>query len=190
MLACWTRCCFSSNKDELLTCLNSDFVWSNLIVQRRLCRVNFFQRAILCYKQMLKDVSVWSPSNLAKWKQPIWWQRSDCNEVCSSQIQSSFAWLQAFCYLYRLCVFAHDDSVASPLAENGPLVLSFAEYIFEVRYKPEKQYALVDALLLSPRCELAHITTFSSSIMDIIRVAYTTNIQCIYLLCALDSEEL
>ena len=66
----------------------------------------------------------------------------------------------------------------------------FAEYSFEVKYNPEKQYALAYVLLPSPRCELAHVTTFSSSIMDIIRVAYTTNIQCIYFLCALDSEEL
>ena len=57
----------------------------------------------------------------------------------------------------------------------------FAEYTLEVKYKPGKQNALADALSRRPDYELAHVTTLSSSVTDLIRAAY--------LLLALGSEE-
>ncbi|CAI5738812.1 unnamed protein product [Peronospora farinosa] len=65
----------------------------------------------------------------------------------------------------------------------------FAEYNFEVKYKPGKQNALADALSRRPDYELAHVTTLSSSITDLIRTAYAKDDHCIALLHALGSEE-
>ena len=47
----------------------------------------------------------------------------------------------------------------------------FAEYNFEVKYKPGKQNALADALSRRPDYELAHVTTLLSSFADLIRAA-------------------
>ena len=58
---------------------------------------------------------------------------------------------------------------------------SLTKYNFEVKYKPGKQNALADALSRRPDYELAHVTTLSSSVTDLIRAAY--------LLRALGSEE-
>ncbi|CAI5720554.1 unnamed protein product [Peronospora farinosa] len=44
----------------------------------------------------------------------------------------------------------------------------FAEYNFEVKYKQGEQNALADALSRRPDYELAHVTTLSSSIIDLI----------------------
>ena len=65
----------------------------------------------------------------------------------------------------------------------------FAEYNFEVKYKPGKQNALADALSRRPDYELAHVTTLSSSVTDLIRAAYAKDEQCVALLRALGSEE-
>ena len=65
----------------------------------------------------------------------------------------------------------------------------FAEYNFEVKYKPGKQNALADALSRRPDNELAHVTTLSSSVTDLIRGAYAKDEQCVALLRALGSEE-
>ena len=65
----------------------------------------------------------------------------------------------------------------------------FAEYNFEVKYKPGKQNALADALSRRPDYELAHVTTLSSSIMDLIRTAYAKDDHCVALLHALGSNE-
>ena len=46
-----------------------------------------------------------------------------------------------------------------------------AEYNFKKKYKPGKQNALADALSLRPDYELAHVTTSSSPITDLIRAA-------------------
>ena len=48
----------------------------------------------------------------------------------------------------------------------------FAEYNFEVKYKPGKQNTSSDALSRRPNYELAHVTTLSSPIADLIRAAY------------------
>ncbi|GMG17781.1 unnamed protein product [Phytophthora fragariaefolia] len=47
----------------------------------------------------------------------------------------------------------------------------FAEYNFEVKYKPGKQNALADALSRRPDYELAYVTTVTSSIPDLIRAS-------------------
>ena len=65
----------------------------------------------------------------------------------------------------------------------------FAEYNFEVKYKPGKQNALADALSCRPDYELAHVTTLSSSVTDLIRADYAKDEQCVALLRALGSEE-
>ena len=65
----------------------------------------------------------------------------------------------------------------------------FAEYNFEVKYKPGKQNALADYLSRRPDYELAHVTTLSSSVTDLIRAAYAKDEQCVALLRALGSEE-
>ena len=46
----------------------------------------------------------------------------------------------------------------------------FVEYNFEVQYKPGNHNALADAL--SPDDELAHVTTLSSPIKDLIRAIF------------------
>ena len=88
----------------------------------------------------------------------------------SSQIQSTSTWLQAFCDRYRSCVFTHGDSASPPLAKNGSLAVILCLYNFEVKYKPGKQNALADALSRRPDYELAHVTTLSLLITDLVRV--------------------
>ena len=58
-----------------------------------------------------------------------------------------------------------------------------------MKYKPGKQNALADALSRRPDYELAHLTTLSSSISDLIRAAYAHDTNCVALLRALGSEE-
>ncbi|GMF53989.1 unnamed protein product [Phytophthora fragariaefolia] len=65
----------------------------------------------------------------------------------------------------------------------------FAEYNFEVKYKPGKQNALADALSRRPNYELAHVTTVTSSIPDLIRASYASDDMCVALLKALGSKE-
>ena len=65
----------------------------------------------------------------------------------------------------------------------------FAECNFEVNYKPGKQNALADALSRRPDYELAHVTTLSSSVTDLIRAAYDKDAKCVALLRALWIEE-
>ncbi|GMF35800.1 unnamed protein product [Phytophthora fragariaefolia] len=68
--------------------------------------------------------------------------------------------------------------------------LSFlAEYNFEVNYKPGKQNALADVLSRRPDYDLAHATTVTSSIPDLIRASYASNDMCVALLKALVSKE-
>ncbi|GMF52220.1 unnamed protein product [Phytophthora fragariaefolia] len=65
----------------------------------------------------------------------------------------------------------------------------FAEYNFEVKYKPGKQDALADALSRRPDYELAHVTTVTLSIPDLIRASYASDDMCVALLKALGSKE-
>ena len=55
----------------------------------------------------------------------------------------------------------------------------FAEYNSEVKYKPRKQNVLADALSRHPDYKLAHVTTQSSSIEELIRGAYPQDYQCV-----------
>ena len=64
----------------------------------------------------------------------------------------------------------------------------FAEYTFEVKYKPVRQNVLADALSSRPDYELAHVTTLSSPIEESIRVTYQRDSQCVALFHALESE--
>ncbi|GMF54598.1 unnamed protein product [Phytophthora fragariaefolia] len=64
----------------------------------------------------------------------------------------------------------------------------FAEYNFEVKYRPGKQNALADALSRRPDYELAHVTTVTSSIPDLIRASYARDDMCVALLKALGSK--
>ena len=57
-----------------------------------------------------------------------------------------------------------------------------------VKYKPGKQHALADAMSHRPDYKLAHITTLSSSISDLIRVAHARGNHCIALLRARGSD--
>lgn len=52
------------------------------------------------------------------------------------------------------------------LLDNGSLAFFFAEYYFEVKYKPGKNTTSANALSRRPNYELAHVTTMSSSIID------------------------
>ena len=61
----------------------------------------------------------------------------------------------------------------------------FAEYNFEVKYKPGKQNALADALSRRPDYELAHLMTLSSSISELIRAGYARDDHCVALLGAM-----
>ena len=65
----------------------------------------------------------------------------------------------------------------------------FAEYNFEVKYKPGEQNVLVNTFSCRPDYKLAHVTTLSSPIEELIRVAFSLDSQCVALLHALGSEE-
>ena len=58
-----------------------------------------------------------------------------------------------------------------------------------MKYKPGNQKALADALSRRPDYELAHVTTLSSSVTELIRAAYAKDEKCVALLRALESEE-
>ncbi|POM60516.1 Pol protein, partial [Phytophthora palmivora] len=64
----------------------------------------------------------------------------------------------------------------------------FAEYNFEVIYKPGGQNALADALSHRPDFEFAHVTSVSSSATELIRAAYAQVDVCVAVLRALGSE--
>uniref|UniRef100_H3GFV1 Integrase zinc-binding domain-containing protein n=1 Tax=Phytophthora ramorum TaxID=164328 RepID=H3GFV1_PHYRM len=65
----------------------------------------------------------------------------------------------------------------------------FAEYNFEVKYKPGRQNGLADALSRRPDYELSHVTTVTSSVTDLIRAVYARDDMCVALLRALGSKE-
>jgi hypothetical protein len=65
----------------------------------------------------------------------------------------------------------------------------FAEYNFEVKYKPGRHNGLADALSRRPDYELAHVTLVTSSVPDLIRAAYARDDMCVALLRALGSKE-
>ena len=56
----------------------------------------------------------------------------------------------------------------------------FAEDKFEVKYKLGKPNMLADALSLYPDYELAYLKTLSSTLEELIRVAYPLYYQCVH----------
>ncbi|OWZ14103.1 LOW QUALITY PROTEIN: Retroelement [Phytophthora megakarya] len=68
-------------------------------------------------------------------------------------------------------------------------LLFFIEYNFEVKYKSGRLNVVADALSRRPDYELAHVTTVTSSVPDLIRRAYAQDDACVALLRALVSEE-
>ena len=108
--------------------------------------------------------------------------------ICSSQIQNSSFWLQAFSGLYRSGIFTHRDSITSPLAEDGLLPFIF----YRIQLRGEKQSGgkcLDDALSSRPDYELAHFTILSPSVTDSTRASNAKNDQCVALIRALKSDE-
>ncbi|KAG3049984.1 hypothetical protein PC122_g23379 [Phytophthora cactorum] len=65
----------------------------------------------------------------------------------------------------------------------------FAEYNFEVKYKPGRLNVVADALSRRLNYELAHVKTVTSSVLDLIRIAYAHDDMCVSMLRALGSEE-
>ena len=65
----------------------------------------------------------------------------------------------------------------------------FAEYNFKVKYKPDNQNDLADALSRWLDYELAHITIMLSSVTDLFHAFYAKDKQCVALLRALGRNE-
>ena len=66
----------------------------------------------------------------------------------------------------------------------------FAEYNFEVKYKPGKQNALADALSRRPHYAYNYSAKLSSSAFYLIGSAYVTDDHSVDLLCSLGNDEL
>uniref|UniRef100_H3H286 Integrase catalytic domain-containing protein n=1 Tax=Phytophthora ramorum TaxID=164328 RepID=H3H286_PHYRM len=82
------------------------------------------------------------------------------------------------------------NNMSSHLSQRMVCWLSFfAEYNFEVKYKPGRQNGLADALSRRPDYELSHVTTVMSSVTDLIRAAYARDDTCVALLRSLGSKE-
>ncbi|KAG2899480.1 hypothetical protein C6341_g7648 [Phytophthora cactorum] len=64
----------------------------------------------------------------------------------------------------------------------------FAEYNFEARYKPGWHNVVADSLSRRPEYGLAHVTTETSSVPDLISAAYTQDVTCVALVRAIGSE--
>ncbi|GMG18412.1 unnamed protein product [Phytophthora fragariaefolia] len=92
-------------------------------------------------------------------------------------------------------VIAFESRQLKPAEKNYPfhdkelLAMKYALVKFRVKYKPGKSNALADALSRRPDYELAHVTTVTSSIPDLIRASYASDGMCVALLKALGSKE-
>jgi hypothetical protein len=65
----------------------------------------------------------------------------------------------------------------------------FAEYNFEVKYKPGRQIGLADALSRRLDHELAHATMVTSPVMDLVHATYARDHMRVALLRALGSKK-
>lgn len=87
---------------------------------------------------------------------------------------------------YRIMLITHSDSVAPPLTDNGSLIIIFAEYNFNVKYKPGKQMLW---LMPHPAAPIMSLLMCDAVIVipDLIPAACARGDQCVPLLHALGS---
>ncbi|KAG2929598.1 hypothetical protein PC117_g13963 [Phytophthora cactorum] len=76
-----------------------------------------------------------------------------------------------------------------PVHDKELLAMKYALVKFRVKYKAGRINIVADALSHRPDYELAHVTTVTSSVFDLIRAAYAHDDMCVALLRALGSEE-
>ncbi|KAG3046868.1 hypothetical protein PC121_g20405 [Phytophthora cactorum] len=76
-----------------------------------------------------------------------------------------------------------------PVHDKELLAMKYALVKFRVKYKAGRINIVAEALSRRPDYEIAHVTTVTSSVFDLIRAAYAHDDMCVALLRVLGSEE-